>query len=186
MTTTRRRPARERVIATADRLFYAHGIHAVGVDQIVEEAGVSKASLYANYRTKDDLAVSYLRTRSENWQAHVAEELPGRAEEPRERVLAIFDMLGEWFVMPGYRGCPFINAEAEYGAGTATREVNLEHRAWVRSLFTDLLEEAGVPEAASVALRLVLLYDGSMIAAQVEPQLPWANAARLAAAQVIS
>src|ERR1700712_3065240 len=115
-TPTRRRPAMERVVATANRLFYEEGIRAVGVDRITAEADVSKATLYTHFRTKDDLVVNYLRDRSREWQDFVRGELPQRGATPDERILAIFDLLGEWFVAPGYRGCPFINAEAEYGA----------------------------------------------------------------------
>ncbi len=181
----RRRPAYERAVATADRLFYEQGIHAVGVDQVAAEADISKASLYTHFRTKDDLVLGYLRGRSASWQEHVARELPGRGSTPTERVLAVFDLLGEWFDEPGYRGCPFINVEAEYGAGHPTHEVTLEHRAWVRGLFESLLTEAGDPGREATALQLCLLYDGAMASAQADPGRPWAAAARSAAARVL-
>lgn len=182
---TRRRPAYERAVATADRLFYEQGIHAVGVDQVAAEADISKASLYTHFRTKDDLVLGYLRGRSRTWQEHVAAELPGRGSGPRERVLAVFELLGEWFEEPGYRGCPFINVEAEYGAGHPTHEVTLEHRAWVRELFTSLLAEAGAADPDGTALQLCLLYDGAMASAQADPSRPWAAAAHTAAERVI-
>ncbi|KTR24485.1 TetR/AcrR family transcriptional regulator [Curtobacterium citreum] len=177
-TSKRRRPAYERAVATADRLFYEQGIHAVGVDQVAAEAGISKASLYTHFRTKDDLALGYLRGRSDAWQAHVAAELPGRGADAQERVLAVFDLLGEWFAEPGYRGCPFINVEAEYGVGHPTHAVTLDHREWVRGLFVRLLTEAGIASPESVALQLCLLYDGAMASAQADPSRPWASAAR--------
>lgn len=183
---TRRRPAYERAVATADRLFYEQGVHAVGVDQVAAEAGISKASLYAHFRTKDDLVLGYLRGRSRSWQEHVAEELPGRGDAARERILAVFDLLGEWFAEPGYRGCPFINVEAEYGAGHSTHVVTLEHRTWVRELFESLLAEAGSTDAGGTALQLCLLYDGAMASAQADPSRPWAAAARTAAERVIA
>ncbi|MDP4332030.1 TetR/AcrR family transcriptional regulator [Curtobacterium sp. A7_M15] len=182
---TRRRPAYERAVATADRLFYEQGIHAVGVDQVAAEADISKASLYTHFRTKDDLVLGYLRGRSRAWQEHVAAELPGRGSTPREQVLVVFDLLGEWFHEPGYRGCPFINVEAEYGPGHPTHEVTLEHRAWVRELFTSLLAEAGAADPDGTALQLCLLYDGAMASAQADPSRPWAAAARTAAERVI-
>jgi AcrR family transcriptional regulator len=181
---TRRRPAYERAVATADRLFYEQGIHAVGVDQVAAEAEISKASLYTHFRTKDDLVVGYLQGRSRSWQEHVAAELPGRAGTPRERILAVFDLLGEWFDEPGYRGCPFINVEAEYGDGHPTHQVTLDHRAWVRELFESLLTEAGDPDPSTAALPLCVLYDGAMASAQADPSRPWAAAARSAAARL--
>ena len=182
---TRRRPAYERAVATADRLFYEQGIHAVGVDQVAAEADISKASLYTHFRTKDDLVLGYLQGRSRSWQEHVAAELPGRGSTPRDRVLAVFDLLGEWFAAPGYRGCPFINVEAEYGAGHPTHEVTLEHRTWVRGLFTSLLAEAGAADPDGTALQLCLLYDGAMASAQADPSRPWAAAARAAAERLV-
>jgi len=182
---TRRRPAYERAVATADRLFYEQGIHAVGVDQVAAEADISKASLYTHFRTKDDLVLGYLQGRSRSWQEHVADELPVRGSTPRDRVLAVFDLLGEWFAAPGYRGCPFINVEAEYGAGHPTHEVTLEHRTWVRGLFTSLLAEAGAADPDGTALQLCLLYDGAMASAQADPSRPWAAAARAAAERLV-
>ncbi|OIH95847.1 MULTISPECIES: TetR/AcrR family transcriptional regulator [unclassified Curtobacterium] len=178
---TRRRPAYERAVATADRLFYEQGIQAVGVDQVAAAANISKASLYTHFRTKDDLVLGYLRGRSASWQAHVAEELPRRGATAAERVLAVFDLLGEWFDEPGYRGCPFINVEAEYGTDRPTHAVTLEHRDWVRDLFTTLLTDAGHDDPATTALQLCLLYDGAMASAQADPSRPWAAAARRAA-----
>jgi AcrR family transcriptional regulator len=182
--TRRRRPAYERAVATADRLFYEQGIQAVGVDQIAAEADISKASLYTHFRTKDDLVLGYLRGRSTTWQDHVVAELPGRGRTPQERITAVFDLLGEWFEEPGYRGCPFINAEAEFGPGHPGHQVTLEHRDWVRGLFTDLLTEAGNEDVEGAALQLCLLYDGAMASAQADPSRPWAAAARAAARRI--
>lgn len=169
----------------ANRLFYERGIQSVGVDQIAAEADVSKASLYSHFRTKDDLVVNYLRDRSRQWQEHVAETLPTRSDDPRERVLAVFDLLGEWFAAPGYRGCPFVNAEAEFGAEHATHTVTVEHRAWVRQLFEGLLAESGVEDPGTTSPQLTLLYDGAMVSAQADPATPWAGHARRAAAAVM-
>lgn len=168
----------------ANRLFYERGIQSVGVDQIAAEADVSKASLYSHFRTKDDLVVNYLRDRSRQWQEHVAVELPGRASDPRGRVLAVFDLLGEWFAAPGYRGCPFVNAEAEFGAEHATHTVTVEHRAWVRRLFEGLLAEAGIGNPGAISPQLTLLYDGAMVSAQADPSTPWATHARRAAVAI--
>jgi hypothetical protein len=100
-------------------------------------------------------------------------------------VLAVFDLLGEWFDEPSYRGCPFINVEAEYGAGHPTHAVTLEHRDWVRTLFASLLAETDAADVDGTALQLCLLYDGAMASAQADPSRPWAAAARAAAARVI-
>ena len=173
-------------MASADRLFYEKGVHAVGVDQVTEDAGISKASLYTHFRTKDDLVVNYLVGRSEAWQEHVAAELPRRAATSGDRVVAVFDLLGEWFDEPGYRGCPFINVEAEFGHDHPSHDVTLAHRAWVRELFTSLLHEAEVDEPELVALELCLLYYGAMASAQADPSRPWAQAASRAARRILA
>lgn len=172
-------------MVAADRLFYEKGIHQVGVDQVSQEAGISKASLYTHFRTKDDLVVTYLSGRSQAWQRYVADELPHRADAPQDKIVAIFDLLGEWFAAPDYRGCPFINAEAEFGTDHASHEVTLAHRAWVRELFTGLLVEASVDDPELVALELCVLYDGAMASAQADPSKPWAAAAARAARRAL-
>lgn len=179
-------PVRERLLQTADRLFYAEGIHAVGIDRILAEAQVAKASLYGHFSGKDGLIEAYLDGRSGGWRAYVEQELPGRSEDPGERVLAVFDLLGEWFAEPGYRGCPFINAAAECGTGGPVAAVLRHHRAWVRELFRSLLEETGNPSANSVAQQLTLLYDGAMVGAQLDGDPAAAAAARQAAQALLS
>lgn len=184
-TRTRRRPGLERVLATADRLFYAHGIRATGVDRIAEEADVSKATLYTYFRTKDELVAEYLRGRSSSWQAHVADQLAARGGTPRERVLLVFELLGEWFAGADFRGCPFTNAEAEFTPDAPGHQVTLSHRAWVRGLFAGLLEEADVDDPDALAQQLALLYDGAMAGAHAEPGGGWAETASAAAAVLI-
>lgn len=183
----RRRPGLERVLATADRLFYEGGIHATGVDAIAAAAGVSKTTMYTYFRTKDDLVAAYLRGRSRAWQAHVAEQLDARGGSPVDKVLLVFDLLGEWFETDDFRGCPFINAEAESACDAPGHLVNLDHRAWVRGLFAEFLREGEVAgDVDLLSLQLSALYDGTMTSAHAEPGLPWAHAAREAAHTLIA
>lgn len=100
--------ARERIVRAAGDLFYAEGIHAVGVDRVTAAAGVAKATLYQQFRSKDELVAACLQRRAEHWRASVADPvlaLPGSAAR---RVGAVFERLGKAFATPGYRGCPFI------------------------------------------------------------------------------
>ena len=183
----RRRPGLERVLVTADRLFYEGGIHATGVDLIAAEAGVSKATMYTYFATKDDLVAQYLRGRSDAWQTHVTEQLDARGGSPLERALLVFDLLGEWFESADFNGCPFINAEAESSHDSPGHQVNLGHRAWVRELFADLLQPLGVTSRDDqLIVQLATLYDGTMTSAHAEPGLPWAPAARDAARTLIN
>ncbi|HEY5196284.1 MAG TPA: TetR/AcrR family transcriptional regulator [Solirubrobacteraceae bacterium] len=163
-----RRTPRDRLLDAADQLFYEEGICTVGVDRILSQAGVARASLYTTYGSKERLICAYLQGRSDAWQAAVAELLPTRWDNPRDRILGVFTLLTEWFDTPGYRGCPFINASAEAASGLAVEEVRDRHRAWVRELFAKLGREAGARDPGELSTQLVLLYDGSMVGAQLD------------------
>jgi AcrR family transcriptional regulator len=178
--------ARERIVRAAGDLFYAEGIHAVGVDRVTAAAGVAKATMYQQFRSKDELVAACLQRRAEQWRASVADPvlaLPGSAAR---RIGAVFERLGKTFAAPGYRGCPFINAAAEYpGPDGPVAAAIAAHRAQVRGLFAELL--AGVPAARRAALtdQLVLLYDGTMVGAQLDQGPRAARRARAAARQLL-
>jgi len=178
--------ARERLLEAADGLFYAEGVCSVGIDRVIAEAGVAKATLYSTFGSKDELVRSYLAGRSADWQRHVARELPVRWEAPGDRLLGVFELLGEWFAAPGYRGCPFINASAETRPGGGVERVSDEHRAWVRSLFAALAAEAGVADPDRLSRALALLYDGAMVAAQLDREPTAAATARDAAGALLA
>ena len=176
---------RARLLEAADRLFYEEGICTVGVDRILKDADVARASLYSTYGSKDELLRAYLQRRSQDWQAFVAEVLPPRWDTPRERILGIFELLTEWFAAPGYHGCPFINASAETAAESAIQAVRDAHRAWVRDLFTELGRQAGAADPDALSAQLVLLYDGSMVGAQLDRSASPGHAAQAAAAALL-
>jgi AcrR family transcriptional regulator len=180
------RPApRERLLQAADRLFYEEGICTIGVDRILKEADVARASLYTTYGSKDELVGAYLRQRSANWQAMVAEVLPTRWATPAERIAGVFELMTEWFAAPGYHGCPFINASAEAMAVEVVAQVRDQHRAWVRDLFAGLGREAGAADPVALADELVLLYDGSMVGAQLDASAAPGRTAQRAAVALL-
>jgi AcrR family transcriptional regulator len=178
-----RRSARERLLAAADELFYNEGVHTVGIDRIIEQAGVAKASLYNTFGSKDELVRAYLETR----QASVAQRITQAVERydtPRERLLAVFEGQGELFT-PDYRGCAFIRASAESHPGDVTEQATDAYRHWVRALLIALATEAGVPEPEVLARQLHLLYDGSGQSARLDHDPDAAAAARAAAATLL-
>ena len=185
MSATDRPAPRERLLAAADQLFYDQGICTVGVDRVLREADVARASLYSAFGSKDELVKAYLDRRSAGWRETVDATLPERWATPRERILGIFEMLGEWFKAPGYHGCPFINASAESKPGSAIQEVTDRHRAWVRSLFAGLAAEAGAKDPDGVSAQLCLLYDGAMVGAQLDRSAAPASAAAVAAGAIL-
>lgn len=177
---------RRRLLDAADELFYAEGVCSVGIDRVIAQAGVAKASLYNTFGSKDALVASYLEGRSVGWQAHVARELPVRWETPEDRLLGVFELLGEWFAAPGYHGCPFINANAEARPGSGIGGVTDKHREWVRSLLSGLAAEAGLADPEGLARRLSLLYDGAMVTAQLDRDPGAGEAAHQAATAILA
>ena len=159
--------ARERLLAAADELFYDEGIHVVGIDRIIEKAGVAKATLYSTFGNKEGLILAYLQARLERRQARVNAAL-ATASTPRERVLAVFDVLSNYINDPRFHGCADINASAETEPGSAVEAAVQASRRWRRSLFVDLARDAGVKDPELLGRQLELLYDGAMVTARVD------------------
>lgn len=175
---------RERLLAAANELFYAEGIHNVGIDRVIEHAGVAKASLYAHFRSKDELVRAYLQSRHEARQARMLERIE-RHRSPRERVLAVFDSVAETVARPGYRGCPFVRASSEMPGEGPAREVSAQARDWLRKLFITLLREAGARNAPGLARQFVLLFDGAVAAAHLDGDVDAPKVARAMAAGLL-
>jgi AcrR family transcriptional regulator len=182
--TSVRRTARERLLAAANELFYNEGVHTVGIDRIIEHAGVAKASLYNTFGSKDELVRAYL----ENRHASVAQRIMKAVERydtPRDRLLAVFEGQGELFAQPDYRGCAFSRASAESHPGDLTEQASEAYRRWVRALLTELAAQAGAPEPEVLARQLHLLYDGSGQSARMDHDPEAAAAASTAAAALL-
>lgn len=179
-----RRSARERLLAAADELFYEGGIHTVGIDRIIERAGVAKASLYDCFGSKEELVRSYLQARHDARRARITAKLAGYTQ-PRERLLGVFDAMDELIAEPGFRGCAFNRASAESRPGGGVKAVCDDARGWMRELFTGLARDAGAAEPDNLARQLVLLYDGASVSAQMDGGPSAALAARAAAALLL-
>jgi AcrR family transcriptional regulator len=172
-----RRSARERLLAAAEELFYGEGINTVGIDRIIERAGVAKASLYDCFGSKEELIRSYLSARHESRQKRLTEGLK-RFATPREKLLGVFDIQKEVFLSQSYRGCPFVRASAEVKPGSAGRVVCDDSRSWLRSLFLDLAKQAGAHQPEVLADKLLLVYDGAAISAQMDESKAPVDSAR--------
>jgi AcrR family transcriptional regulator len=177
--------ARERLLDAASELFYEQGVHSVGVDRVVERAGVAKATLYTVFGNKDGLVRAYLVARHDRTRERMTRELAARYKTPRERLLGVFDVQGLAFTEPGFRGCAFVGASAEAPAGSSVEDVAEDYRAWVRSLFLDLANEAGARDPEQLAQQLVLLYDGAGISAWMDHDPSAAKAARSVATALV-
>jgi AcrR family transcriptional regulator len=156
--------ARSRLLATAGRLFYTEGLHSVGIDRIVAEARVTRATLYRHFPGKDDLVVAYLTEADRMIRDQVA-AARARGGAPAEVVLAVAESIAAGIRAPGFRGCAFLNAAAEYPdpAHPVHRTV-LAHRDWFLRTVTDLFAEVGETPPEPAARHFVMLRDGAMAA----------------------
>jgi len=177
--------ARERLLAAADELFYENGFNVVGIDRVIERAGVAKASLYDCFGSKEELIRCYLQARSERRRARILDRM-AQFHSPRDKILSVFDLLDETVAGPNYRGCAFQRAGAEAGAGSTIRGACDDSRAWIRTQFTELARAAGAHDPESLGRQLVLLYDGAATTAHVDRDLDAPKAARALAERLLS
>jgi AcrR family transcriptional regulator len=180
---TVRASARERLLAAADELFYDEGIQTVGIDRVIDHAGVAKASLYNTFGSKEELIRAYLDARRESLTSRISAAVD-QFETPRERLLGVFDALHAVVSSPDYRGCAFARASAEARPGSCVVQAANAYRAWVRALFTRLADEAGVADPDGFARQLHLLYDGAGQAARMDAD-PTGTLAARAVAEVL-
>jgi AcrR family transcriptional regulator len=172
--------ARERLLASANELFYARGVQSVGIDQIIEHAGVAKASLYNTFGSKEELVRAYLESRRESTLGRITRAM-SRFRTPRERLLGVFVAQGEAMSAPTYNGCAFVSAAAEAPHGGRVEQVCDDYREEIRSIFADLAAQAGVADPDTLARKLHLLYDGAMVSARMDRDPQAAAFAREAA-----
>ena len=165
---------KQRILDTADKLFYLQGIRAIGVDTIAAEVGISKRTLYNHFPSKDKLVAAYLERRF---------VLPRASDKPpAEQILATFDSLERRFAAKGFRGCPFVNAVAELGAEDKTvRKIAVAFKESRRLWFRNLLNQLGVADAEGLATQLAVLVDGCIAQDLVRNDPAMARAAREAA-----
>ncbi|WP_372672500.1 TetR/AcrR family transcriptional regulator [Amycolatopsis kentuckyensis] len=173
--------ARAKVLEAASTLFYRDGIHAVGVDTVAAEAGVTKAALYGNFGSKTRLVVAYLRERDRRWQEEI-DRITEAHVDPRGRVLAVFDAYEAWLARDDYRGCAFLNATSEFpDPDDPVREVVRHHKTALHGFLRAQLERGGRADAGTLADELMLLLEGAAVTAVVARNAqPFRTAKRLA------
>jgi AcrR family transcriptional regulator len=179
-----RRSARERLLDAASELFYNEGIQSVGIDRIIEQAGVAKASLYNTFGSKEELVQAYLATRQSGTFERLTAAID-RHTNPRDRLLAVFDAQAELAAQPNFRGCAFISATAEAPPGGRIERASDDYRTEIRALFSRLAGQAGVSEPDLLARQLHLLYDGAGISARMDHDPTAPRGARAAAATLL-
>ena len=165
---------KQRILETADLLFYQRGIRAVGVDTIAAEIGISKRTLYNHFPSKDELIAAYLAGRFT--------KAPASDKPPVDQILGTFDRLERGFASKGFRGCPFVNAVAELGTeAQSVGKIAVAFKESRRLWFRDLLQQIGVVDAEGLATQLTLLVDGAIAQDLVRNDPSMARAAKEAA-----
>jgi AcrR family transcriptional regulator len=167
--TTPATPARERILTSAYDLFSRRGIRAVGTDEVIERAGVAKATLYRHFATKNDLVLAVLQRREELWTHGLIEEQSRqRGDTPEEQLLAIFDVMHDWFQLrDGYEGCSFINVLLELGADHPAGRACIAHIDHVRDIVRHRALAAGLTDVEDFASSWHILMKGAIILAAV-------------------
>jgi AcrR family transcriptional regulator len=159
--------ARERILAAAYELFSRRGIRDVGVDEIVERAGVARMTVYRQFGSKDELVLAFLARREDVWtEGWLRTEVESLADDPGERLLAIFDVFDGWFRTPGFEGCSFINVMLEMADPShVAHSASVAHLANIRTFLERLATEAGVTDPSAFARQWHILMKGSIVAA---------------------
>ena len=153
-------PVRTRILDAAAFLFYSEGIRAVSADRIIAAAGTTKVTFYRYFHTKEDLVVAYLQAQSERIRTAAGNLSP----DPCTGLLELAKAMGAETCLPGFRGCPFINAAAEYpDAGSPVRSVVRDHRLWLHAQVHDRLAQLGAANPDALTDQLLMLRDGAMV-----------------------
>lgn len=177
---------RERILETAFRLFYANGIRGTGIDAIIAESGVAKATLYKHFPSKDDLVLAYLDKADRAWREKLQACAHAAGDDARAQLAGLFDALSESCRANGYHGCPFINTAAESMNGTAVHARTVEHKNAVRAWVLELALRAGARDPDALAFALTLLLDGALAAGALDADPQAAEHAKTAARELVN
>ena len=179
------RPARDRILDTAFRLFYARGPRGVGVDTLIAESGVAKATFYKHFPGKEDLILAYLDAADQAWFAALRAAAREAGERPRDQLVGMFDALATACRREGFHGCAFINTAAESETGTAAHRRAVEHKNVVRAWVGVLAAQAGAADPVLLARQLTLLLDGGLAAGVLDAPAAASSAAKAAARALV-
>lgn len=180
-------PRQQHLIDTAYRLFNEHGYHATGIDWILAESGVSKATLYKYFRSKEELILAVLEQRHHQLVALIEQVMAAAIEKGEPPVLSIFDALDQWFRSDGFYGCNFINASAEYASETdPIHQFAARHKAGMQDLIEQALTGLSPNRKKRLAANMALLVDGAIVFAHTRSEKNAAIMAKKMAAQLLA
>lgn len=159
---------KRKLLQTACRLFCKEGIHATGIARIIEESGVSRRTLYLHYGSKENLLKAVFEAEASIWFHWFDRDLPQMQCSPAERILALFDLMQNWFKSKDFYGCVFINAVAEHDKGNSwIQEIANRHSEKINARLQAMVAESGVQDPELITKKLSLLIDGTIVTAMV-------------------
>ena len=186
---------REELVEAALRLFLRDGFHATGIAAVLEEAGVSKMTLYHHFQSKEDLILAALDLRDRRFRDWLFSRMRALGGTPRAQVFALFDALGEWFrgeavLSPGvaevFRGCAFVKAAAEYAElSDPIHKLAADHKRHIIESLGEMCHAAQLPEPERLARRLALLKEGAIADATIAGDASAAAEAKLMAVRLL-
>ena len=184
---TNRSDVRHRIVETAERLFYTHGIRAVGIDRIIAEAEVAKMSLYYHFKSKDELILAVLQYREQQVEQMFTKSIDRHVRKGKDRLEAFFSALKQWFKSPGFRGCSFINASVELADSShPAAKFAASHKQRFHGLVEECLVDRGGEKAAAYAPAVGLVVEGAIVSAVMNHNSKSADVARDAALAMVS
>jgi len=183
---SRKETSKRKLLSTACRLFCKEGIHATGIARIIEESGVARRTLYLHFGSKENLLKAVFEAEANIWFCWFDQDLPAMQCSPVERILALFDLMQNWFASQDFYGCVFINAVAEHDKGGSwIQEIANQHREKINAKLQAMVMESGAKEPELVTEKLSLLIDGTIVTAMVTGKGEVAHIGRLAVEDIL-
>ncbi|WP_055589124.1 TetR/AcrR family transcriptional regulator [Peterkaempfera griseoplana] len=182
----RKTRSEERILTAAADLFYANGLRGVGVDQVIEASGVAKSTLYAHFRTKEELVAAYLRMTDDSWMSQLQSAAEQAGDDAREQLVGLFDALEAAFDRHGFFGCPFVSAAVEAEPDSQARSITIEHTQRRQAWLTELSTQAGADAPDSLARHIGLLIDGALASGRLLQDRTVVDAAKAAARGLVA
>ncbi len=175
---------RNELIDAATRVFYKYGFQATNLDMILEDANISRMTLYNHFESKDDLIIAALQKRDEDFRSRLTQFVQDHASNPTDAILTIFDFHENWFAEKSFRGCMFINATTEFtDPKSPARKIAAEHKEKIQSYIHKFCKQAKFADAKNFATQLNILLEGAIISAHVTDQVNNKNNSKSAIAK---
>lgn len=177
---------RDELVQKALTSFYSGGFHAIGMDRLAKETGVSKTAIYKHFRTKEELILATLRLRDEQFRNWLRRRIEALATDPRDQLLAIFDALEEWFDEPGFKSCMFIKASSEYQDNShPIHATAAEHKRLISIYFADIAQKTNAKDPEGLARQLLVIKEGAIVLAHLHEHKVVAADARAIAGNIV-